>query len=121
MSNLPIIPTVSATSWYPKTYILGLILAGQSKDFDLDLLNPCTIKDIHLSATTSGLFRLTIYNKQLRGIQDIEAQSDSSETSQIMLGTDIRYADFNAQNKLYITVSNASSADMQFTLVVNYI
>ncbi len=121
MSNLPTIPTIGNSAWYPKTYELGLILAGQSDDFDLALLNPCTIRDMHLSATTSGLFRLTIYNKQARGIQDMEIQADSSETSQIMLSPDMRYIDSDAQNKLYVTINNASSADMSFRLVVNYI
>ncbi|MDI6780801.1 MAG: hypothetical protein QME49_01615 [bacterium] len=121
MSNLPHIQLISAATWYPKTYNLGLILAEQSSDFDLDLLNPCTIKDIHLSASTAGLFRLTIYNKQARGIQDIEMQVDSSDMSQIITGIDIRYSDFDMRNKLYITINNASSIDMFFKLAVNYI
>ena len=118
--NLPMIPNSDNTIWNSKEYDLGLILSGQSKNFDLVFLNVCLIRNLLVAASTAGLFQITVYSHQVRGVQDIIWSADSSETSMVERASEILYNDFDLQNKLYITVSNNSTADTYYRLVVKY-
>lgn len=99
---------------------LGLILTGETKSFDLPFCNSGLIRKLTLSATTSGLFNLTIYNRQTKDVQDLVWYQDSSETSQIIRDDKLLYDDMDKQRQLYIKIVNGSAADMQFSLVVKY-
>ncbi|PIZ53765.1 hypothetical protein COY26_00970 [Candidatus Woesearchaeota archaeon CG_4_10_14_0_2_um_filter_33_10] len=121
MSNFPIISGESNNTWYVKNQDLGLILAGATGLFDIDLKNTCLIKELSVIALTAGLFTLIVYNRQAREIQDImELPVDSSETNLIKL-RDIRYNDLDGQSKLYLTIINGSGLDINFILRINYV
>lgn len=119
--NMPTIPTASSSTWYTKEHDLGEILADAEKDFDLPCFSSCLIKELRLSASTAGLFYLMVHNKQARGIMDIELYKDSSETSQIVITEELRYNDFDSQNKIYIRINNGSPANTNYKLVVKYV
>ncbi len=106
-------------TWSVMEVDLGLILAGQAKDFDLPFFNSKKIRSLSLTASTAGLFMLTIYSRQARGEQDNVMQQDSSETNQITLNSQ-DYDDLDRQNRLHITVNNNSAADTNYRLVVKY-
>ena len=106
-------------SWAVMEVDLGLILAGQSKDFDLPFFNSKKIRLLSLTASTAGLFVLTVYSRQVRGGQDNVLSQDSSETNQITINRH-DYDDLDRQNKLHVTVSNGSAADTNYKLVVKY-
>lgn len=105
--------------WSVMEVDLGLILAGLAKDFDLPFFNSKKIRSMSLTASTAGLFTLTIYSRQARGGQDNVMQQDSSETNQITLNSQ-DYDDLDRQNRLHLTVVNGSAADTNYRLVVKY-
>ena len=106
-------------SWAVMEVDLGLILAGQAKDFDLPFFNTKKIRSLSLTASTAGLFVLTVYSRHARSVQDSIIHQDSSETNQITI-TKHYYDDLDRQNKLYLTVNNDSAADTNYKLVVKY-
>jgi len=116
--NYPIIPAGNS-GWHVKEFDLGLILAGETKPFNLAMFNSFLIQDLTLSATTAGMFNLTIYSRQARAIKDVIQMSDSSETNLIRI-QDFIYDDLDKQNMFYITIINDSPAGTQYNMVVKY-